>query len=262
MKNLLYILLAFTLFSCSEDDLTPTDPVDLSGIDQSTELGRSIYSIYEQYGSVVKYQYDTIDYRSLITGYTSVTMIQQEDPEVIATSVDFAKEFFFDLFSEELLTQYAPRNVLLADTIKDDFNRDDKRPVAFARYNYIAITGFNSDWTGLSESQKEDRKKQIKIAFVRDFLIGENYMSVPDKFSRVSHEHYNSNSIWSGFMDYGFWQIGWWVPEDPAEDFANYIEKIGTTSHEDILEEIEGYPLMQQKYTEVLAWLEDNNINF
>lgn len=260
MKKLLYILLIFALFSCDEDDLTQSDPIDLIGIDQSTDLGKSLYDIYVSYGSVVKFDYDSTDYRSGIKQTYDITFVTQKDPEVISTAVDFTNEFLFHLFDEEFMVKYAPRNIFLADTIKQEsfFTQYFDTHVG---YSHIAISGFNSDVENLSFEEKETKKLQIKLALIKDYLIKQNYMFIPEDFGMVSEGHYNNWQIRDGFMDYGFWQEGWSVPWNVEQDFGIYLDKIATMSHEEILLAIDDYPLMEEKYLIVLSWLVDNNID-
>ena len=260
MRKLFYILIALSVWACDEDDLTPSEFEPLYQIETTTDVGKSIAEIHATYNSYLLYDFDESDYKGSITYQNHVTIVPQESQEVINTSVEFAKEFFFELYDEEFMKEYAPFKVLLADTIKTTgffpFPLD-----CYASYNFVAISNFRDDWQSMTDTEKNSFKTKIKKTFIKDYVIKYEHLTAPEEFGEVSKAHYGQWAPWgANFMEYGFWPEGYSFPRDANEDFGMYAEKMIELTDEEILSQIQGFPLMEEKYNIIKDWLVKNQI--
>ncbi|MCG8412460.1 MAG: hypothetical protein MI739_14370 [Bacteroidales bacterium] len=268
MKKLLYILIALIALSCEEEKLTPSESESFYKIDTNTELGKKIAQIHSKYNSYLLYKYSEADHKR-ISYYDFYNVIPQDSTEVINTCVEFANEYFYELFDAEIMAKYAPFKLLLARKFeqKNTTHNSALKDIIIG-YNTVIISNFNGKWKLLTPEQKKSYKNKIKFAFIKDYLLAYKYMSIPDEFGKVSPakygqyipgvtaEMYKQEGFWP--LDNGFLRFSY--PRSILVDASEYIYKMNELTHEQVLAQIQSYPLMVKKYNILRDWMIKNKI--
>ena len=255
MKKInLYILVLCALFfvSCNdEDDLVISEKQE-SRFDLpqgNHDFDDQIVEWYNKYGTYVLYKFSNPDINYKFTSNALYDVREEADEEGIRAAVQFLKEDFFDLYTDEVKKNLFPSKILMAgmlytqdnyvplwDTISDG-GTDFQRGYMVRGVDHITLPHVDKDFA--QRIKDPQYRKRLKLAMNRTFIQflmnpqddviakidHENIINTFGSYSLVSEQAssegvtnpYSSDNKWYqekdlyqlGFLEYGIYWYFW-----------------------------------------------------
>ena len=139
-------LLSIGIYSCGEDDLTPSEPMTFGEFPQGdATYDQEFVEFYNKYGVQVLYKFSEADFRWNITEYIPYYAIEAESNS-IEDGWSFLKENCLSIWSDDFLRKFMPYRILLASevySLKDTYQYDDEGNKIYQKIPKKAIYGLN-----------------------------------------------------------------------------------------------------------------------
>ena len=271
------LLLAVGLSGCYKEDVITSElGVDnLKPIDSSDPLDHYIYEFFNQYGSYVLYEYDTLNYKWDFNTLKHVSFVQQKDKAVLLKGIQHMEDAFVKLYSEDFRKKYLPVKILLADSINDTESNGQLNKFSESATAYLAIGRLHVGIEDISTEEFNQSKAAINYDFWMGYLMANGKLSIPASFYKPSEGLYHvdlkalSENAGNPSIDpkkYGFWadQNGkpngtyfhFWTPNED-QDVEQFFEKILSHTQEEMIQMMEGYPKLQDKYNILVSQIQN-----
>jgi len=259
--------LAIGLSSCyNEDSISSELGIDdLKPVDSSEPLDHYIYEFYNQYGSYITYEYDTLDYQWDFSTKKEVTFAQQKDKEILFRGIQHVENVLFGLYSEDFKKQYLPTKIMLADSINEPGSRGKLDKFSESGTAYIAVGKIRDGIVNINDEDFNQSKAAINYNFWMGYLRANDKLIIPSSFYKPSEGYYhvnlktlseNEDNSKIDIKNYGFWAdkdgkpnggYYFWTPDEEV-DVEQFFEKILSHTKEEMTAMMEGYPKLQDKY--------------
>lgn len=208
--------------------------------------------------------------------------INKEDPDAMATlkaNLPYILDEFVNLYPKEFQRKYMPLRIFLCDSIRgvrgknieefayygidhiainlykkgDKVNGPDKRAKTFTDIDAYYDAAFLSLHTTLFE-----QLSKYKAEWPQAFLSINEGMYNVNLVKRVDEPNFDPRK-------YGFWTydeesmaLKFYHSINKDKDIADFIERFITKSESENLSDMEGFPLLRQKYDVLRAFIKDN----
>lgn len=267
----------FSIGSCyKEDALTADLDKPKFKLEDSENPSRHyVYDLWQQTGTYVLEQYDTVDYKWNISHLSSkvFTLIKKENvDEVYPLAINYLKEVLFDNYDISFIKKYFPPRLFLAAKIDD-------AGVANPAYNDM-IAHYGRSYLAIGKLEKEDFPKTDEVKFNSIgmvnatlwayFIFQNRLLTLPEAFYVPCEEYYGQSMAGSehkedintirkmGFWNYNEMELGndYMLP-DKAGDIADFVELIITHSQSEMFEMMKGFDVLKMKYNILLQTIEE-----
>lgn len=186
MIKYLYIHLAIclsciTLTSCNDDEDNTPSMADTDRLETLIDKSNSdIMEIKEKYGSYMLYDFDQIldfAYQFEEASAWRLAEITKLDKAEADNAVSFLKENFLNCYSDEMLSTYLPRKVLLCGKIEGStlgvsYGNDQGRHDAVANINSMSIGELaKTILDNMNAERKVDYIHQIHFIFLGGYIV-------------------------------------------------------------------------------------------
>lgn len=228
-----------------------------------------IYQFYQDYGTYILYNYDSLDYQWNLTRIMDLEFVIQKDKELVLKGIQTMKKVWIDFYPADFVKQFFPYKIILADTIWDSSSSIIPRHDAccFSAINYVAFGRVHEDVDAISSDSLKTISGVVNGIFWGQYLAKYNRVSIPQQLYQVSgDEYYNENlqnyrtpeeienNVRLDPRKYGFLEevydgldetVKTPTYEEDVEMFVRYI-----TSHteEEMIVLMNGFPKLQDKY--------------
>jgi len=248
---------------------------NLKPIDSSDPLDHYIYELYNNYGSYVLYEYDSLTYQWDFNSLKKVTFAQQKDKTVLLKGIQHIEDAFINLYPEDFRKQYLPTKILLADSINETGSNAKEDKFSESGTAYLAIGRIRDGIEDISAEDFNQSKAAINYDFWMGYLVSIEKFSIPSAFYKPSEDLYHVNlkalseNASNSSIDpkkYGFWadkygnphtgSYYYWTP-DQDQDVEQFFEKILSHTKEEMTLLMEGYPKLQDKYNILVSHIQN-----
>lgn len=282
MKNIKYLIILLmitTLCSCYKDDKVvatqisyPDAPVD----NPNDYVDHYIYETYKSTNTIIKYQYDTMEYRYNFK-YSYHNFVPQEDKTLLENGLKYYDTVFANLYTEEFKKLHFPPLVFLADSlniynVSGGGNILDE--ISYSNSKYLAIGRIRE---GLDKQQLIVAKGKINSDFWK-YLFTTGKFIIPESFIFITEELNGKNLSNvdkdlddyenADLREYGFWSYDpatldvegeyFMLPEIEA-DIAQFVFFITTHNQAEMDELMEGFPLIKEKYLILIDYVKSKS---
>ncbi len=271
------LLLLVGLVGCyKEDDLNVELGVDnITPVDSEDPVDHYIYEFYQNYETVISYEYDSLDYQLEFTSLKEVTFVAPTDREVLSNGLSYLNEIFGGLYSDDFKKNFFPPKIFLVDSITsvDDDDEKIENLNAFHGSSYVALGEIRDGVEAYSDEVLAEAKIGVNMALWTGYLASNAKFVLPSTFAEVSDGFYEKTLTALEIDDVkeaGFWEGEyrwggpWWnpvletfTPENVDEDIQQFLTKIMSLTEAELLAEMEGYPLLEAKYFIIKNYIED-----
>lgn len=216
MKKFIYLmicLLSIGIYSCGEDDLTPSEPMIFGEFPQGdATYDQEFVEFYNKYGVQVLYKFSEADFRWNITEYIPYYAIEAESNS-IEDGWSFLKENCLSIWSDDFLRKFMPYRILLASevySLKDTYQYDDEGNKIYQKIpkkaiyglNHLTFGAVNDRLSSLSVSEKKELIGEIAFA-ITGYATSKEKMEIPQKF-QTYHDDYINNAGGDYVGDWGY----------------------------------------------------------
>lgn len=275
------ILLALVgLTGCQKEDslhATLDKPkYDLQPGDNTTD--QFIYQFYQDNGSYILYDYDSLDYCWNLTRIMDLEFVKQPNKELVLKGIQTMKKIWIDLYPTEFVQRYFPYKIMLADTIWDSSSSILPRheTFCFSAINYVAFGRVHEGVDALSSDSLKTLSGIINGIFWGQYLCKYNRVFIPQQFYQVSgEEYYNENlqnyrtneevenNVKLDPRNYGFLEEIYDGLDETVntptyeEDVEQFVRCITSHTEEEMLAIVTGFPKLEDKYYILKAFILD-----
>ncbi|MCT4586488.1 MAG: putative zinc-binding metallopeptidase [Carboxylicivirga sp.] len=263
MKQFIFIVLSITLLlGCNEDEdlniFEVSNPYELPTGDSEFEQYQR--DVFNKYNSYLLASYEDKECMWNVDLIQGIRVVQQPDANVWNKMPEVIEKLFYSSYSSEFLKKYSPFKFLLADTVHTNSIKD--WPVWSGR-DYILLSKVNDELFDYSDEEELQLKAKLHGCFwglyrhkYERFVMtkgwyevgGDNYNK---KIAMLRTSKEEEDKVNPDPKKFGFWATvsdgnNDFTP-DENEDVAQYVENIVLLSDEELVEAIDGWPLMKQK---------------
>lgn len=264
-RILFFVLAVITLCSCSENEDNTPSMADKDRLDSLLDKSNAdVFNFEQKYGTYILYRFDTLldfayQFEEASNWRTAkVTMLEQADE---AGAVTFLKNNFLNRYSDEVLTTYFPRKLLICSrvygltlgvsTVKSESTAEYHQAVA----NLNSMTVANLDARTLNDLATADKTafvRQIHYIYLAGYLISSRgyHDFVNETFFNYNATDYKSlidpsRKPVSAFDDETFYKKGFFRPEDESATYYG-------SSEEDLIAYVKNLVLMDEGVHDVV----------
>lgn len=266
MKNLkyLYILLAvISLSGCySKEELTSELGKPKHEIkDSSDPIDHFIYNFYTNTGVSILYDFEELDYKWNLnsTDYSPYDVVKQSNREYLSKGMDYLNRVLFDYYDAAFAKKYFPIYILVCDSLTKSPSKANI--VTVSGRNHMIISGINSNLDNLTSSDLNSLKGEINGNLWGNNIYANALMEFPQPFFAPCEEYYGYK-IGTKYDDppfdakkLGFWDkdasnstASTFMAPRQATDIAQFVKEITSSTREEMLAKMEGYPILYNKY--------------
>ena len=249
-KNILMLLTAALAFTaCYKEAPIERKVHDPSfTIEDSSDPGKhAIYDLYQKYGVAAFYEYDDVDYRwnmNSISGFEA----KRIDPSFLKKGMDYLDDVLFSLYGANFNKKYMPFKIYLASEVSDS-------SAAYTTDVYATCV-------------RSGMLVGINASLWANYLIANDRVTIPEEFYNVSQEYYKQNALLKDhevedYLTVGIFDIDWSntltdgehykMFPDQDMDLFQYIQRITTTSSEDMKAITQKYDKVKVKYNLLIS---------
>lgn len=282
MKNVyiwLFINLCWITCACSDNEDTTPSMADTDRLENLIDKSNTdIMSFKEKYGTYILYEFDDLlDFAYQFEeadAWRSATITKLDKADV-PVAVSFLKNNFLNCYTENLITNYFPRKLLICSQIYGQtlgVSEVSKATYhqAVANINSMTIAGLDTNTlNSLNKTQKADYLRQLHFIYLAGYLVNVRNYYFPNKtFFDYCTTLYNSLTNpervqAKKFPDEFFYEKGFFRLADKEtyygtaeEDLINFTKNLilmDQTLHDTLLH----YELMTKKMQLVAKGLKD-----
>lgn len=271
MNNMkIYNIIIGTVICCclaacykTEDIKSEIGEADLIPKDGESKIEKFAYDFYSKYNSIIRYDYDTLDYRWEITDRTRNIYTLQKDKEILGQSIEYINKVFLNFYNDDFKKAYMPAMIFLADSVNrswEGYIIPDC--ISFYGRSNIAIGRIREGFSEIEQDSLNTIKGNINADFWGGYLYGNERLNVPSSFFKISEIYYSQNLMSDEDPDpnpkeYGFWDI-YNSPSDNIDkernapsmqiDVWQFINVITSHTEEEVIQMMKGYPNLKSKY--------------
>ena len=266
---------AIAFVGCDKEDNISSElgVNDMKPIDSSDPLDHYIYELYNNYGSYMLTEYDSLTYQWDFSVLKKVKFTLQDDKEILLKGIKHIEDAFINLYPEDFKKKYLPIKILLADSINETKSNGATDKFSESGVAYLAIGRLHEGIEDISAEVFNESKAAINYNFWMGYLMANGKLKIPDAFFKPSEGYYHVNlktlSENAGKpidpKKYGFWADNkgnpngtytFWTPDNDI-DVEQFFEMILSHTKEEMTLLMEGYPKMQDKYNILVSHIQN-----
>lgn len=239
--------------------------------DSDDPLDHYIYEFYKKYNTIIKYDYEILEWKWDWNELRDWTVIYQTDRDVLLDAAKTFEQKFVNTYPDKFMKDFLPHTVFLAKTLTDNFNYDYNIEVACA-YKHLTLGCIKDDFDTWDDTKKTQWAAKIHQKYWSQWMVRLGYLVVPESFYEVSASYYNKN--WgkgydepTDMCEMGFWtdRFGninpsskWVWPPEQIDDWKQFVSVIMAHNKQQLDEKMKGYPLLKTKADIVIKYFKDN----
>lgn len=264
-KYIILAIISLMLFSCyNEDDIVVEkgeNKYNLQDSDDPVEKYR--YNFYNDFGSVILYDYALSDYTWNITHtYFATFELEKVKDENKAAGLDYAKKVFLEAYPENFKKKFFPFKILLAESLQAyDWMVDGMVDYhAKGGKGFLCIGRVNDNVGTLTKEDLYTARAGVNTEFWMTYMFGFNRFKIPDSYYAVSEAYYDQELTEGVIEDYGFvWADTSWGTYFPGPylDLKTFIEYIFAHTNKEMQDLCNKYPKIKQKYDILVYAMKD-----
>lgn len=275
MKKLNYIYIILTIISLigcySKEDLNSELGKPKHEIKDSDDpLDHFIYNTYISTGVSVLYEFDELDYKWNINSsdYSSYDVVKQKERTALYNGVDYLNNVLFNYYDNEFSKKYFPLYILLCDSLTKSPSKVNI-PTVSGRH-YIIISGINKSLGSLTVDDLRLLKGEINGNMWGNNIYANSLMEFPQSFFTPCEEYYgykigtNKDNPPFDSKKLGFWDkdlststISTYMAPRQATDIYQFVREITSSTKEQMLIKMEGYPILYNKYIVLINFFKE-----
>ena len=267
MKKNIFLLAAcvLALASCyKEAPLTRQvhDPA-FTIVDGSAPGQHAVYDIWTKYGVAILSQYKEVDYKWNMKDTTSY-MASRIDASFLGQAMDYLDETLFSLYGDAFKKKYFPFKIYLASEVTSQGSTDYTTDVYATCVRSGLIVGrLREGGLPADNASLKAATGWINATLWASYLVANERVIIPQEFYVVSGDYYGVNSLMAsvnitdpltvGFFDYDHTNslndgTRYMFFPSMEQDIFQYIQKITTTSSEEMAAIIKAHEPVRIKY--------------
>ncbi len=263
--TLLLIVASLCFISCynEEEIYTTKGNIPYEVKNGESQIEQYIYNFYQENGSIIMVDYDTIDYQWNMSGIAkNVYLIKQTDQVILLNGLKMLEKVFFNIYDVNFKKQFFPLKLLIGSQVGRMNWGELEDKGALAGLSYLALGKIRSGIENLSEEELQNIREEINGVFWQEYLLNNSIIQVPEKFYEISKDYYqaflqflpeNTNVTDIDVRNYGFWykdRANFYsiVAPDKEGDFRDFMGVILTIPYEKLKPMLETYPKLKAKY--------------
>ena len=203
-------------------------------------VDRKIQEMFEKYDVMFKYDFNEVDYSYNWTEHLDVTKLPYTPakPEYVERVINYIENEIFSVFPEGFIANYLQPDILLADSLKLEWEYDDRVNGVYYTDHHSLCGNITRNYVvvgRVSESfdfESKETKEELISLFVERMLGNRNFWPKPQAFLDVTGEDYGTFGVgkyWTGaFNDFAYWGSS-----TPVGDASEYFDwwKNGILKH-------------------------------
>lgn len=263
INNYILVLISFVVVACyPKEDISaelgePKHVVEY----KDNPIDSYIYNLYVSTGVFLLYEFDDMDYKWNMgsTALSSYNLNRQTDRTVLTDGIKYLDKVLMDYYSDDFKKKYFPLNLFLCDSIRKGAIVESL-PVLVGR-NYMAIGQINGLLKEMTATELNVNKGIINGEMWGNIIYTNNLINIPDDFFAPGDEYYgnkigsNTDSPPFDAKKFGFWNMdpglstsyAFMAPKRNV-DVAQFVQTITSHSYEEIMQMMQGYPILYNKY--------------
>ena len=237
-------------------------------IEDSSDPGKhAIYDLYQKYGVAAFYEYDDVDYRwnmNSISGFEA----KRIDPSFLKKGMDYLDDVLFSLYGADFNKKYMPFKIYLASEVSDSSAAYTTDVYATCVRSGMLVGKLREEALPADNATLKEATGWINASLWANYLIANDRVAIPEEFYNVSQEYYKQNALLKDhevedYLTVGIFDIDWSntltdgerykMFPDQDMDLFQYIQRITTTSSEDMKAITKKYDKVKVKYNLLIS---------
>ena len=261
----LILVLGIGFSACYDEDAIHTTkgdiPYELK--EGGDEVDQYIYKFYQENGSIIMVDYDTIDYQWNMSGLAkNVYLTKQEDRVVLMKGFSMLEKTFLNIYDTDFKKKYFPLKLLIGEQVGRMNWGVLEDNAALAGLSYLALGKIREVVENLSEEELRSIRESTNGVFWQEYLLQNGIIQVPESFYEVSKGYYqafleylpeNEGVTDVDVRDYGFWYRDLSNPyslvtPNKEGDFRDFMGVILTVPYEELKLVLDTHSKLKDKY--------------
>ncbi len=220
-----------------------------------------IFNVNEKTGVVILYEFSELDYKWNLgsSSFSDYKLKLQPNREILADGIKYLDKVLMSNYDDNFKKKHFPLNILLCDSLTETF-KTNSLPITTGR-NYIAIGQINSSLKNKTAQELADLKGVINGELWGYTIYLNGLMKFPADFFAPGEDLYGYKiGSKSENPDFDSRKFGFWHRDESTSsathmaprkegDITQFVQMITSNNEQEILQKMEGFPILQNKYT-------------